>query len=239
MKDGEFKGPLFKFLGEDNTKEIFEKCGMGEGDVVFFVAAKGNDLYRVANPLRVKLGKDLGLFDKERYEFAWIVDFPLYEMADDGSVDFSHNPFSMPEGGLEALNSQDPLTIKGLQYDLVCNGYEVLSGAIRNHRPDIMYKAFEIAGYEKSVVDEQFGGMLKAFRMGAPVHGGCALGLERLIMILADTDNIREVIAFPANGQAQDLMMSAPSEVTLEQLKDLGLQIDPRVKAELEAAAQK
>ena len=237
-KDGEFKGPLMKFLGEENTQKIFDTCGLGEGDAVFFVAAKGADLYRVANPLRLKLGEDLGLMDKAQYKFAWIVDYPMFEEAEGGRIDFSHNPFSMPEGGMEALETKNPLDIKALQYDLVCNGYEVLSGAIRNPRPDVMYKAFEIAGYPNSAVDEKFGGMIRAFKNGAPVHGGCALGIERLIMILADTDNIREVIAFPANGQAEDLMMSAPSVATMEQLKDLGLQIDPRVKAALEAKAQ-
>ncbi|MFT7432421.1 MAG: aspartyl-tRNA synthetase [Alphaproteobacteria bacterium] len=233
MKDGEFKGPLLKFLGEDNTKEVFERAGAKDGDAVFFVAAKGKDLHRVASPLRDRLAADLGIVEKNVFRFAWIVDYPMFETTDDGKMDFSHNPFSMPVGGMEALENQDPLTIKALQYDLICNGYELCSGAIRNHRPEVMYKAFELAGYPNSEVDKQFGGMIRAFKHGSPPHGGCALGIERMMMIIMDTSNIREVIAFPANGQAQDLMMAAPSEVTLEQLRDLGIQLDPRVKAEL------
>lgn len=233
LKDGEFKGPLFKFLGEENTRKVFEMAGAGEGDAVFFVAAKGRDLHRIASPLRDRLGADLGVTEKEAFRFAWIVDYPMFEETETGEIDFSHNPFSMPEGGMEALESKNPLDIMALQYDLVCNGYEILSGAIRNHRPDVMYKAFEIAGYPNSEVDAQFGGMIRAFKHGSPPHGGCALGIERMMMILMDTDNIREVIPFPANGQAQDLMMSAPSEVTPEQLRDLGIQLDPRVKAAL------
>lgn len=237
LKDGEFKGPLFKFLGEDNTKSIFDKCGLSEGDVVFFVAAKGKDLYRVADPLRRRLGKDLGMIQPNVFKFCWIVDYPMFE-EENGKLDFSHNPFSMPQGGMEALETQNPLEIKAWQYDLVCNGYELLSGAVRNHRPDIMYKAFSLVGYGPEVVEKEFGGMIKAFKNGAPPHAGAAPGIERMIMLLAGTENIREVIAFPANGQAEDLMMSAPSEVALEQLRELGLQIDPRVKAELEAKNQ-
>ncbi len=233
LKDGEFKGPLFKFLGEENTQKVFEMAGAGKGDAVFFVAAKGRDLHRIASPLRDRLGADLEVTEKEAFRFAWIVDYPMFEETETGEIDFSHNPFSMPEGGMEALESKNPLDIMALQYDLVCNGYEILSGAIRNHRPDVMYKAFEIAGYPNSEVDAQFGGMIRAFKHGSPPHGGCALGIERMMMILMDTDNIREVIPFPANGQAQDLMMSAPSEVTQEQLRDLGIQLDPRVKAAL------
>jgi aspartyl-tRNA synthetase len=238
LKDGEFKGPLFKFLGEENTKEVFERSGAKEGDAVFFVAAKGRDLHRLASSLRDRLGDDLEVSEKEAFRFAWIVDYPMFEETDTGVMDFSHNPFSMPEGGMEALENNDPLDIMALQYDLVCNGYEILSGAIRNHSPDVMYKAFEIAGYPNSEVDAQFGGMIRAFKHGAPPHGGCALGIERMMMILMGTDNIREVIPFPANGQAQDLMMSAPSEVTPEQLRDLGIQLDPRVKAQLQEEAK-
>lgn len=241
LKDGEFKGPLLKFLGEENTKDVFERAGAKEGDAVFFVAAKGKDLHRVASPLRDRLGSDLDICEKDTFRFAWIVDYPMFEETDEGGIDFSHNPFSMPEGGMAALEGDDIMNIKALQYDLVCNGYEILSGAIRNHSPEVMYKAFELAGYPNTEVDAQFGGMIRAFKNGAPPHGGCALGIERMMMILMDTSNIREVIPFPANGQAQDLMMSAPSQVTMEQLRDLGIQLDPRVKAELlekEAANQ-
>tara|TARA_R110000868_G_scaffold218576_2_gene469115 strand:+ start:48086 stop:49933 length:1848 start_codon:yes stop_codon:yes gene_type:complete len=233
LKDGEFKGPLLKFLGDENTKEVFERAGAKEGDAVFFVAAKGKDLHRVASPLRDRLGADLEICEKNVFRFAWIVDYPMFETTDDGSIDFSHNPFSMPVGGMEALEGDDLLEVKALQYDLVCNGYELCSGAIRNHRPEVMYKAFELAGYPNSEVDKQFGGMIRAFKHGAPPHGGCALGIERMMMIIMDTSNIREVIPFPANGQAQDLLMAAPSEVSLDQLRDLGIQLDPRVKAEL------
>lgn len=220
LKDGEFKGPLFKFLGEENTKEVFNRCGATEGDVVFFVAAKGKDLYRVAAPIRDRIGADLDLLEKDTFKFCWIVDYPMYEM-EDGKLDFSHNPFSMPEGGLKAFETDDLLEIKALQYDLVCNGYEILSGAIRNHSPEIMYEAFKHAGYSAETVDKEFGGMMKAFKHGSPPHGGSAVGIERMIMLLADTNNIRDVIAFPANGQAQDLLMDAPSEVSTEQLNEL------------------
>ena len=235
LKDGEFKGPLFKFLGEDNTKELFERCGMGEGDVVFFVAAKGAPLYRLVGPLRDRLGKDLNLINENEFKFAWIVDYPMFEKDDEGNIDFSHNPFSMPQGGMEAFDTEDLLDIKAWQYDLVCNGYELCSGAIRNHRPDIMYKAFEKAGYSKADVDKEFQGMINAFKHGAPPHGGAAPGIERMIMLLAGTTNIREVIMFPANGQAQDLMMAAPSEVNSAQLKDLHLAL--RLPAEKKDSA--
>ncbi len=223
FKDGEFKGPLLKFLGEENTREIFDRCNLKENDVVFFVAAKGKDLYRVAAPLRDRLGEDLDLIEQNVFRFCWIVDYPMYEKTDEGKIDFSHNPFSMPQGGMKALENENLCDIKAYQYDLVCNGYELLSGAIRNHRPDIMYKAFEIAGYGKETVEKEFGGMLKAFKHGAPPHGGAAPGIERMIMLLAGTHNIRDVMLFPANGQAQDLLMDAPSEVSKEQMKELYL----------------
>lgn len=223
LKDGEFKGPLVKFLGEDLTKQAFERCGLGEGDVLFFVAAKGKDLYRVAGPLRDKLGNDLDLIDPNVFKFAFIYDYPMFE-EENGKIDFSHNPFSMPQGGMEALENENPLDIKAYQYDLVCNGYELCSGAIRNHLPEVMYKAFAIAGYGPEVVEKEFGGMLRAFKNGAPPHGGAAPGIERMIMLLAGTDNIRDVIAFPANGQGEDLLMGAPSVVKPEQLKELFLQ---------------
>jgi aspartyl-tRNA synthetase len=224
FKEGEFKGPLLKFLGEDLTKEVFDRCGCAEGDVVFFVAAKAPFIYKLAAPLRDRLGQDLELIDENHFEFAWIVDYPMFEKDDEtGKIDFSHNPFSMPQGGLEALNSEDPLNIKAWQYDLVCNGYELCSGAVRNHSPEIMYKAFEMAGYPNSEVDARFGAMIKAFKHGAPPHAGAAPGIERMIMLLSNTDNIREVMLFPANGQAQDLLMEAPAEVSEAQLKELHL----------------
>jgi aspartyl-tRNA synthetase len=176
----------------------------------------------VAAKARTLIGEELGLTDKDRFAFAWIVDFPMYEKdPETGRIDFSHNPFSMPQGGLEAL-SGDPLKVLGFQYDLACNGYELISGAIRNHKPDIMFKAFELAGYPEEEVRRRFGGMVNAFRFGAPPHGGCAAGIDRIVMLLADTVNIREVILFPMNQRAEDLMMGAPSEPTNEQLRDLG-----------------
>ena len=223
LKEGEFKGPLFKFLGEENTKEVFERCGCGEGDVVFFVASKGSMLYRIISPLRDRLGADLDLINKNEFKFAWIVDYPMFEADDDGKVDFSHNPFSMPQGGMEALENEDPLSLKAWQYDLVCNGYELCSGAIRNHKPEIMYKAFELAGYPAEEVDKRFKGMINAFKHGAPPHGGAAPGIDRMIMLLADTANIRDVILFPANGQGEDIMMGSPSVVDEAQLKELCL----------------
>lgn len=220
QEDGTFKGPLLKFLGEELTAQMFERCGCKEGDVVFLVASKKmKELYRIASPLRDRLGADLDLCEKGAFRFAWIVDYPMYE-EEDGKLDFSHNPFSMPAGGLEALEG-NPLDVKALQYDLICNGYEILSGAIRNHSPECMKKAFELVGYDESVVADKFGALYRAFKHGTPPHGGSALGIERMIMILADTSNIREVITFPANGQAQDTMMGSPSEVSLEQMMDL------------------
>ena len=182
---------------------------------------------RVAAKARVQVGRELGHFEADRFAFAWIVDFPMYEKGDDGRVDFSHNPFSMPQGGLEAL-AGDPLQVKGFQYDLACNGYELVSGAIRNHRLDVMFKAFELADYTEEEVRTRFGGLVNAFRYGPPPHGGCAAGIDRMVMLLADEENIREVILFPMNQRAEDLMMGAPSEPTGEQLRDLGLRLIPR-----------
>lgn len=231
LKDGEFKGPLVKFLGEENTREVFNRCGMGEGDVVFFVAAHTPFLYKVCAPLRLRLGHDLGLVNANHFRFCWIVDYPMFEQNDAGGIDFSHNPFSMPQGGMQALETQKPEHIKAHQYDLVCNGYELASGAIRNHSPEIMYKAFGIAGYGPEVVENKFGGMVRAFKNGAPPHGGIAPGIERMVMLLAGTANIREVIPFPANGQGVDLLMSAPSEVSPEQLRELHIRLQLPEKA--------
>ncbi|MFV0474214.1 MAG: amino acid--tRNA ligase-related protein, partial [Pikeienuella sp.] len=183
----------------------------------------------IAGKARNVIGEELGLTAKDRFDFCWIVDFPMYEKdPETGALDFSHNPFSMPQGGMEALESRDPLDILGYQYDIVCNGVELSSGAIRNHQPEIMYKAFEIVGHDRAFVDEHFGGMLSAFRYGAPPHGGIAPGIDRMVMLLADAENIREVIMFPMNQRAEDLMMGAPAAPTNEQLRDLGLRLAPK-----------
>jgi aspartyl-tRNA synthetase len=222
----EAAGPVARALGPERTEAIRTQMGLGLGDAVFFLGGKPEAFERVAGKARVVIGQELGHFDEKRFAFAWIVDFPMYEWDEENKkVDFSHNPFSMPKGGLEALEGQEPLTIKANQYDLACNGYELLSGGIRNHRPDIMVKAFEIAGYPASEVEARFGGMLNAFRHGAPPHGGCAAGIDRMVMLLAGTSNIRDVIMFPMNQQAQDLMMGAPSLPTPKQLRELNLRV--------------
>ncbi|WJS84516.1 aspartate--tRNA ligase [Paracoccus sp. TOH] len=220
-------GPIAKALGPDKTEAIRLQLGLGEGDAAFFLGGKPEAFEAVAGRARNEIGRELGLTDEHQFRFAWIVDFPMYEKGEDGRIDFSHNPFSMPQGGLEAL-SGDPLAVKGYQYDLACNGYELISGAIRNHRPEIMFKAFELAGYGRDEVEKRFGGMVKAFRYGAPPHGGCAAGIDRIVMLLADEQNIREVIMFPMNQRAEDLMMGAPSEPTNEQLRELRLRVLPR-----------
>ncbi|MEO0822639.1 MAG: amino acid--tRNA ligase-related protein, partial [Pseudomonadota bacterium] len=199
------------------------------GDAAFFLAGKPADFIDVAGRARNVIGLELELTDTERYELCWIVDFPMYEWDEETkTLDFSHNPFSMPQGGLEALAGKDPLDVLGYQYDIVCNGVELSSGAIRNHKPEIMFKAFEIAGYSADVVEEKFGGMLAAFRYGAPPHGGIAPGIDRIVMLLAGAENIREVIMFPMNQRAEDLMMGAPSEVATAQLRELNLRLIPQ-----------
>ncbi|WP_127901045.1 aspartate--tRNA ligase [Solirhodobacter olei] len=220
-------GPIAKNIGPERTEAIRAQLGLKAGDAAFFLAGKPETFESVAAKARNEIGRELGLTEENCFRFAWIVDFPMYEKTDEGGIDFSHNPFSMPQGGLEAL-SGDPLSVKGYQYDLACNGYEIISGAIRNHRPEIMFKAFEIAGYPKSEVEKRFGGMVKAFRYGAPPHGGCAAGIDRIVMLLADEMNIREVIMFPMNQRAEDLLMGAPSEPTNTQLRELGLRVVPR-----------
>lgn len=226
--DNEFKGPIVKFLNDSELAEIKTVNRMSPGDVVFFVCDK--DAARLAGIVRTKLGTQLDLIEKDTYKFCWIVDFPMYEYDEDlKQIVFSHNPFSMPQGGLEALETKDPLEIKAYQYDIVCNGIELTSGAIRNHVPEIMYKAFELAGYGRDVVDNKFRAMIKAFKYGAPPHGGCAPGIDRMVMLLANTENIREVIAFPFNQQAEDLMMGSPAEVTPQQLKELHISILPKI----------
>jgi aspartyl-tRNA synthetase len=198
------------------------------GDAAFFLGGKPQAFEGVAGKARNVIGEELGLTDKDRFAFAWIVDFPMYEKdAESGAVDFSHNPFSMPQGGFDALKG-DPLDVLGFQYDLSCNGYELVSGAIRNHKLDIMIKAFEMAGYDEAEVRKRFGGMVNAFQFGAPPHGGCAAGIDRIVMLLAGTSNIREVIMFPMNQRAEDLMMNAPSEPSSDQLMELGLRVIPQ-----------
>jgi aspartyl-tRNA synthetase len=223
----EAAGPLAKNIGPERTEAIRSQLGLGKGDAAFFVAGRPEQFERVAGKARTVIGEDLGLTETDRFAFAWIVDFPMYEKDDEGRIDFSHNPFSMPQGGLEALQG-DPLKVHAFQYDLACNGYELISGGIRNHRPDVMFKAFEIAGYPASEVEKRFGGMVNAFRYGAPPHGGCAAGIDRMVMLLADEQNIREVILFPMNQRAEDLMMNAPSDPTNTQLRELGLRVVPR-----------
>ncbi|WP_435257974.1 aspartate--tRNA ligase [Thioclava sp. FR2] len=223
----EAAGPLAKNIGPERTEAIRLQLGLNEGDAAFFLGGKAEQFEAVAGRARNVIGEELGLTEKDCFRFAWIVDFPMYEKTDDGKIDFSHNPFSMPQGGLEALQG-NPLDVYAYQYDLACNGYEVISGGIRNHKPEIMYKAFELAGYPNSEVDKRFGGMVKAFKYGAPPHGGCAAGIDRLVMLLADTSNIREVIMFPMNQRAEDLLMNAPSEPTNEQLRELRLRVLPK-----------
>jgi len=229
--EGEARGPVAKALGAEKAEAIRVATGVGDGDAVFFACAPADEAASLAGRARVKIGQDQDLIDKNLFRFAWIVDFPMFE-ADPvtGKIDFSHNPFSMPQGGMKALEEQDPLTIKAWQYDLVCNGVELSSGAIRNHLPEVMYKAFEIAGYPNSTVDEKFPAMINAFRFGAPPHGGIAPGIDRMVMLIADEPNIREVILFPMNGKAEDLMMAAPSEVDETALAELHIRRVPQIK---------
>ena len=224
----EGKGPIAKFIPSDIQEMILNKAGLKAGDSIFFACAKGKEVYDIAAAARDKIAIDLDLIEKGVFKFCWIVDFPMYEKdKETGKIDFSHNPFSMPQGGLEALNNSDPLNVLGYQYDIVCNGVELSSGAIRNHVPEIMYKAFEIAGYSKDQVHEKFGGMINAFTYGVPPHGGIAPGIDRIVMLLAQEKNIREVILFPMNQQAQDLMMLAPAEVDKTTLDELNLEVKP------------
>ena len=223
----EAAGPLAKNIGPERTEAIRVQLGLSEGDAAFFLGGKPEAFEAVAGRARNEIGRELGLTEQNCFKFAWIVDFPMYEKTDEGKIDFSHNPFSMPQGGLEALNG-DPLNVHAYQYDLACNGYELISGGIRNHKPEIMFKAFELAGYPASEVEKRFGGMVKAFKYGAPPHGGCAAGIDRIVMLLADEANIREVIMFPMNQRAEDLLMGAPSEPLSQQLRDLSLRVVPK-----------
>jgi aspartyl-tRNA synthetase len=224
--DTEVKGPIMKFLKPEDLAKIETLSGVSKGDVVFFICDTPQATNRICGELRSKLGRDLDMIDKNSFKFCWIVDFPMYEWDEENKcVAFSHNPFSMPQGGLDALNTREPLDILAYQYDIVCNGIELSSGAIRNHQPEVMYRAFEIAGYPKQTVDERFGAMINAFKLGAPPHGGIAPGVDRIVMLLADEQNIREVIAFPMNQKAQDLMMQSPAPVSQKQLRELHIRI--------------
>jgi aspartyl-tRNA synthetase len=226
LAEGTARGPIGRFLDAARLERLREATGAVDGDAVVFVCDKRGPAERLAGRARLKLGEELRLVEPNAFRFCWVVDFPMYERNEEtGAIEFSHNPFSMPQGGLDALERQDPLTIKAYQYDIVCNGVELSSGAIRNHRPDIMYKAFAIAGYSREQVEARFGGMLNAFRYGAPPHGGSAPGIDRIVMLLAGEGNIREVIAFPMNQQAQDLLMQAPSPVPPERLRELHLRV--------------
>jgi aspartyl-tRNA synthetase len=229
-REGEAAGPIGKNLGPERSGALQEQVGAKDGDAVFFAAGNPDKFYKFAGEARTKIGRELKLIDENRFEFCWIVDFPMYEWNEEEKrIDFSHNPFSMPQGGLEALeaagSNEDLLRIKAFQYDIVCNGLELSSGAIRNHLPEVMEKAFAIAGYDKSVLETKFGGMLKALQYGAPPHGGIAPGIDRIVMLLAGATNLRDVIMFPMNQQAQDLLMGAPSEVTQKQLRELHIRL--------------
>ncbi|WP_170783865.1 aspartate--tRNA ligase [Ruegeria lacuscaerulensis] len=224
----EAAGPLAKNIGPERTEAIRQQLGLGVGDAAFFLGGKPKAFEKVAGKARDVIGDELGLTEKDRFAFAWIVDFPIYEQDEEtGAIDFEHNPFSMPQGGMEALNG-NPLDVRGYQYDLACNGYELVSGAIRNHKPEIMLKAFELAGYGADEVKSRFGALFNAFHYGAPPHGGCAAGIDRIVMLLADEANIREVMMFPMNQRAEDLMMDAPSDPSSDQLMELGLRIIPQ-----------
>lgn len=224
-------GPLANNIGPERTEAIRQQLGLGAGDAAFFVAGDPSKFVKFAGAARTKVGEELKLVDFDRFELAWIVDFPFYEWSEeDKKVDFSHNPFSMPQGGLEALKTQDPLTIKAFQYDIACNGYEIASGGIRNHRPEAMVKAFELAGYDEATVVERFGGMYRAFQYGAPPHGGMAAGVDRIVMLLCGVSNLREISLFPMNQQAQDILMGAPNEASPKQLRELHIRTNIQEK---------
>lgn len=227
FRDGEGAGPIAKNIGEDRTAALREQLSLEDGDAVFFVCGVPAKTASFAGQARTKAAQDLGLIDEDRFEFCWIVDYPMFEWdEDEKKVEFSHNPFSMPQGGLEALETKDPLDVLAWQYDIVCNGIELSSGAIRNHKPEIMEKAFDIAGYDKAILEEKFGGMLNALKYGAPPHGGIAPGIDRIVMLLCGEENLREVTLFPMNQQAEDLMMAAPSSVSSKQLRELHIQLN-------------
>ena len=226
MEDSSFQGPIAKFISDDSRMEMIKRTNLKPGDCIFFVAEVPGLVDELAGEVRKELGKRLNLIDENVFSFCWIVDFPMYELDERGKIAFNHNPFSMPQGGLEALSTKDPLDIVAYQYDIVCNGIELSSGAVRNHDTNIMVKAFEIAGYSKEHIEEKFPALFNAFQYGAPPHAGIAPGVDRMLMLLAGTDTIRDVIAFPMNSKAQDLMMGAPGNVTKEQLQDVHIKID-------------
>ena len=219
-------GGISKFIDDDRKAKIFDKMNITPNSAIFFIADEFEKAQKIAGGVRVKLGTELDLLEKDIYKFCLIVDFPMYEMSDEGTIDFNHNPFSMPQGGMEALMNKDPLDIYAYQYDLVCNGYEIMSGAVRNHDQDIMIKAFEIAGYTVDDVKNRFGALFNAFSYGTPPHAGAAPGIDRIIMLLAKEDNIREVIAFPKNKKARDLLMNAPSKVFDKQLEEVHIKLN-------------
>lgn len=225
LEDGGLKGPIAKFLPEEKRAELFSMLGLSVNDTLFFISDEKLVVSKYAGLIRTELGRRMGLVDENRFEFCYITDFPMFEKNDDGKIDFTHNPFSMPQGELEALETQDPLTIKAYQYDIVCNGIELSSGAVRNHRPDVMVKAFEIAGYSKETVEARFGALYNAFQYGAPPHAGMAPGVDRILMLLKKEENIREVIAFPMNSAAQDVLLGAPGPVTELQLREVHIQV--------------
>ena len=225
-KENGYTGGISKFITDENKKVLEKEYGVKENSAIFFIADELKSAQKISGLVRIELGKRLDLLEKDVYRFCFITDFPMYELSDEGTIDFNHNPFSMPQGGREALENKDPLEILAYQYDVVCNGYEMASGAVRNHDPELMVKAFEIAGYSEEEVETRFGALYNAFQYGTPPHAGAAPGLDRMIMLIADSDNIREVIAFPKNKKARDLLMRAPSQVTAEQLKDVHIKID-------------
>ena len=225
-ESGEVTGGIAKFITDDIKKQLVNEFGMSKNSSVFFIADEFKTAQKIAGLVRIELGKRLDLLEKDVYRFCYIVDFPMYELSDEGTIDFNHNPFSMPQGGMEALETKDPLDILAYQYDLVCNGYEMASGAVRNHNPEIMVKAFEIAGYKEEDVKNRFGALYNAFQYGTPPHAGAAPGVDRMVMLIEDSQNIREVIAFPKNKRARDLLMRAPSVVSEQQLKDVHIKLD-------------
>jgi aspartyl-tRNA synthetase len=240
-KDGNAKGPIAKFLNPERLEALKKAANIGNGDAVFFSSGTKNEAARIAGLVRTNLGQELGLIDENEFKFCWIVDFPFYEWDEDNKkIEFSHNPFSMPQGGIEAIENakttEELLAINAWQYDIVCNGVELSSGAIRNHKPELMYKAFEVCGYSKDVVDTRFGGMIRAFKFGCPPHGGIAPGVDRIVMLLANEPNIREVIAFPMNQKAEDLLMNAPAPADIKQLRELHIQLTPKAREALEKA---
>ena len=226
QEDLSFKGPIDKFIPDDLKKELLKLADLEVEDTIFFIADKEARATELAGQIRTELGNRLNLINNDEFKFCWIVDFPMYELDERGNIAFNHNPFSMPQGGLEALNTQNPLDIVAYQYDIVCNGIELSSGAVRNHDPEIMIKAFELAGYSKEHIEEKFPALFNAFQYGAPPHAGIAPGFDRMLMLLTESETIRDVIAFPMNSKAQDLMMGAPGNVTREQLRDVHIQLD-------------